>query len=97
LVTVPDVTQNVVFCPSQLVTVPDVTQNVVFSAPYVKQCQEGDPNLVGCIVASLHHLRPYLAEGNNNTLHGKGRERKRSSPPSNRAFYPDILIFSLTV
>lgn len=37
-----------------------VTQDL---PPYVKQCQAADPKLVQCITASLHHLRPYLAQG----------------------------------
>lgn len=32
-------------------------------APYVKQCYEGDPNLIECFISALHHLRPYLATG----------------------------------
>lgn len=31
--------------------------------PYVKQCHEGDPNLINCIIGSLQHLQPYLARG----------------------------------
>ncbi|KAJ8950519.1 hypothetical protein NQ318_015263, partial [Aromia moschata] len=34
-----------------------------FSAPYVKQCYEGDPQLIPCFRSALHHLRPYLAKG----------------------------------
>lgn len=32
-------------------------------APYVKQCYEGDPQLIQCFIGALHHLRPYLATG----------------------------------
>lgn len=31
--------------------------------PYVKQCHEGDPQLIQCFIGALHHLRPYLATG----------------------------------
>lgn len=37
--------------------------NVAFTAPYVKQCHEGDPQLIQCFIGALHHLRPYLATG----------------------------------
>jgi hypothetical protein len=37
---------------------------VLFPAPYVKQCQPGDPKMAECIIGALHHLRPYLAKGN---------------------------------
>ncbi|XP_045471911.1 uncharacterized protein LOC123678759 isoform X1 [Harmonia axyridis] len=32
-------------------------------APYVKQCYEGDLQLIKCFKDALHHLTPYLAEG----------------------------------
>ncbi|KAJ8979366.1 hypothetical protein NQ317_002955 [Molorchus minor] len=32
-------------------------------APYVKQCYEGDPQLIQCFKSALLHLRPYLAKG----------------------------------
>lgn len=31
--------------------------------PYVKQCHEGDPNIIECFKGSLHHLQPYLKTG----------------------------------
>lgn len=31
--------------------------------PYVKQCHEGDPELIKCFIGSLQHLQPYLATG----------------------------------
>ncbi|KAL3282186.1 hypothetical protein HHI36_005380 [Cryptolaemus montrouzieri] len=31
--------------------------------PYVKQCYEGDPEVIQCFKSSLHHLTPYLANG----------------------------------
>lgn len=31
--------------------------------PYVKQCHEGDPKLIECLIGALHHLQPYLANG----------------------------------
>ncbi|KAL1490586.1 hypothetical protein ABEB36_013255 [Hypothenemus hampei] len=32
-------------------------------APYVKQCYEGDPQVINCFISALHHLKPYLASG----------------------------------
>lgn len=31
--------------------------------PYVKQCKEGDPHLLNCLMDAIHHLRPYLKRG----------------------------------
>ncbi|XP_018574767.1 uncharacterized protein LOC108913665 [Anoplophora glabripennis] len=31
--------------------------------PYVKQCYEGDPEVIKCFISALHHLKPYLAKG----------------------------------
>ncbi|XP_066251113.1 protein takeout-like [Euwallacea similis] len=31
--------------------------------PYVKQCHEEDPKVIDCLIAALHHLRPYLRTG----------------------------------
>ena len=76
LVTVPCLTPIALFYPHQLVTVPCVTPTAVFPAPYVKQCQEGDPKIVECITAALHHLRPYLAKGKS-TRYGNGGGRDR--------------------
>ncbi|XP_058447871.1 uncharacterized protein LOC131428172 [Malaya genurostris] len=33
------------------------------SYTYVMQCKRSDPELISCLKASLHHLRPYLAMG----------------------------------
>lgn len=35
----------------------------VHAAAYIKQCRNDDPNLLECLKASLHHLKPYLAQG----------------------------------
>ncbi|CAG9859244.1 unnamed protein product [Phyllotreta striolata] len=31
--------------------------------PYIKQCQEGDPEVIKCFIQAIHHLRPYLEKG----------------------------------
>nr|CAH7731859.1 unnamed protein product [Callosobruchus chinensis] len=31
--------------------------------PYIKQCREGDPEMIKCFIGAIHHLRPYLAQG----------------------------------
>ncbi|KAK9700681.1 hemolymph juvenile hormone binding protein (JHBP) [Popillia japonica] len=31
--------------------------------PYIKQCKEGDPYIVKCLIDAVHHLSPYLAAG----------------------------------
>ncbi|KRT83900.1 hemolymph juvenile hormone-binding protein [Oryctes borbonicus] len=31
--------------------------------PYIKQCKEGDPNIIRCLIDAVHHLSPYLASG----------------------------------
>lgn len=31
--------------------------------PYIKQCRYADPQLLECLKGSLHHLKPYLAQG----------------------------------
>ncbi|KAJ8916724.1 hypothetical protein NQ315_013928, partial [Exocentrus adspersus] len=36
---------------------------IIVTAPYVKQCYEGDPEVIKCFISALHHLRPYLAKG----------------------------------
>lgn len=36
---------------------------IILLAPYVKQCHEGDPELIKCFIGSLQHLQPYLATG----------------------------------
>lgn len=33
------------------------------SAEYILQCHRSDPKLLECLKGSLHHLRPYLAQG----------------------------------
>lgn len=35
----------------------------LFLAPYIKQCHEGDPELIKCLIGALHHLKPYLGKG----------------------------------
>ncbi|CAH1994655.1 unnamed protein product [Acanthoscelides obtectus] len=32
-------------------------------APYIKQCREGDSEMIKCFIGAIHHLRPYLAQG----------------------------------
>lgn len=36
---------------------------VCFTAEYIIQCRRSDPKLLDCLKGSLHHLRPYLAQG----------------------------------
>ncbi|CAH1994659.1 unnamed protein product [Acanthoscelides obtectus] len=31
--------------------------------PYIKQCREGDSEMIKCFIGAIHHLRPYLAQG----------------------------------
>ncbi|XP_056633372.1 uncharacterized protein LOC130442972 [Diorhabda sublineata] len=31
--------------------------------PYIKQCYEGDPEVIQCFKKAIHHLRPYLQKG----------------------------------
>lgn len=33
------------------------------AAEYIIQCRRSDPKLLDCLKGSLHHLRPYLAQG----------------------------------
>lgn len=33
------------------------------AAEYIIQCHRSDPKLLDCLKGSLHHLRPYLAQG----------------------------------
>ncbi|XP_037036850.1 uncharacterized protein LOC119074672 [Bradysia coprophila] len=33
------------------------------SPEYIKQCRQSDPRLIECLKNSLHHLKPYLAQG----------------------------------
>lgn len=33
------------------------------AAEYIIQCRRSDPKLIDCLKGSLHHLRPYLAQG----------------------------------
>ncbi|KAJ6641131.1 hypothetical protein Bhyg_06066 [Pseudolycoriella hygida] len=30
---------------------------------YIRQCRQSDPRLIDCLKNSLHHLKPYLAQG----------------------------------
>lgn len=54
-------------------------------APYIKQCHEGDPELIKCFIQALHHLSPYLATG-----------IKEIELPSVEPFRMDELSLSLT-
>ncbi|CAH1176096.1 unnamed protein product [Phaedon cochleariae] len=31
--------------------------------PYIKQCYEGEPDVIECFKGAIHHLRPYLRQG----------------------------------
>ena len=31
--------------------------------PYIKTCSRSDPQLSECVINTLHHLKPYLANG----------------------------------
>lgn len=35
----------------------------MFLAPYIKQCYEGDPDIINCFIGAIHHLSPYLKAG----------------------------------
>lgn len=35
----------------------------IVTAEYIIQCHRSDPKLLDCLKGSLHHLRPYLAQG----------------------------------
>ncbi|KAK7601690.1 hypothetical protein V9T40_009131 [Parthenolecanium corni] len=41
----------------------DIFFQILFTAPYIKQCREDDPDLAGCIMKAIDHLRPYLRDG----------------------------------
>ncbi|XP_050309447.1 protein takeout-like [Anthonomus grandis grandis] len=53
--------------------------------PYIKQCYEGDPDVINCFISALHHLQPYLANG-----------IKEIELPSVEPFLMDELSLSLT-
>lgn len=36
---------------------------IFIAAEYIIQCRRSDPQLLDCLKGSLHHLRPYLAQG----------------------------------
>lgn len=44
----------------------DIFFQILFTAPYIKQCREDDPDLAGCIMKAIDHLRPYLRDGESN-------------------------------
>ncbi|XP_017780966.1 PREDICTED: uncharacterized protein LOC108565831 [Nicrophorus vespilloides] len=52
-----------ILCGAFLLVTIASAETITSVPPYVKQCHEGDAQIINCFIGALHHLQPYLAEG----------------------------------